>query len=222
MMTIAAFCTLAGVLFIGADNPEPRQWNFEAATVGALPKNWTATKTGEGPGSVWKILEDESAPKGPKVLAQTSPDGPDSMFNLCVADDTSYADVDLSVAMKPREGKNDQGGGLVWRYKDAKNYYVCRMNPLEDNFRVYKVVDGKRSMFKSAAVNAPAGKWHTIRIVQKGDQIQCYLNGKEYLDVKDDTLKDAGKIGLWTKAYAVTSFDELVVKPLSSAAEAGK
>ena len=35
---------------------------------------------------------------------------------------------------------------LVRRAKDSKNYYIARYNPLEDNFRVYKV----RSMSKSA------------------------------------------------------------------------
>ena len=35
----------------------------------------------------------------------------------------------------------DQGGGPVWRYQDANNYYIARMNPLEDNYRVYKVVE---------------------------------------------------------------------------------
>ena len=77
------------------------------------------------------------------MLAQTAA-GPSSLFNLCIADKTSFADVDLSVAFKAVAGKKDQGGGLLWRCKDANNYYVVRHNPLEDNFRLYKVVDGKR------------------------------------------------------------------------------
>ena len=99
----------------------------------------------------------------------------------------------------------------MWRYKDANSYYIARMNPLENNYRVYKVVAGKRTQLGSAEIEAPAGKWHTIRIVQDGNHIQCFLNGKLHLDVKDDTFNDAGKIGLWTKADAVTSFDDLSV-----------
>jgi hypothetical protein len=199
------------IAFTGADEPKSTRWNFEDATVGKLPAGWTAAKTGKGPGSVWKVIEDKSAPDGAKVLAQTSPDGPNPLFNLCVSDELSYTNIDLSVSFKAVEGKADQGGGPVWRYKDADNYYIARMNPLEDNFRVYKVVAGKRSQLGSAEVEAAAGKWHTIRIVHKGNQIQCYLNGKLHLDVKDDTFKDVGKIGLWTKADAVTSFDRLSV-----------
>lgn len=49
------------------------------------------------------------------------------------------------VSLKTNAGKKDQGGGIVWRYQDANNYYIARVNPLEDNFRVYKFVAGKRS-----------------------------------------------------------------------------
>lgn len=48
-------------------------------------------------------------------------------------------------------------------------------------------------------------------MIQQGDHIQCYLNGTLHLDVKDDTFRGAGKIGLWTKSDAVTSFDKLSV-----------
>ena len=182
------------------------------AKVGELPHGWLAAKTGEGPGSVWQVVEDATAPKGKKVLAQTSDKGPDGLFNLCVAENTSYKDIDLAVAFKAVAGKTDQGGGPVWRYKDANNYYVARMNPLEDNYRVYKVVDGKRTQLGSADVKIPAGEWHTQRVVHKADHIQCYLDGKLYLDVKDDTFKDAGKVGLWTKADAQTEFADLEAK----------
>ena len=144
------------------------------------------------------------------MLAQTA-EGPAALFNLCVADAPTFADIDLSVSFKAVAGKEDQGGGPVWRVKDADNYYLCRMNPLEDNFRVYKVVAGKRMQLATAEAKAAAGAWHTIRVVQVGDHIQCYFNGKMLLDVKDAQFKEAGKVGLWTKADAQTYFDNLVV-----------
>jgi len=196
---------------VSPDEPKSTRWDFEDAIVSKLPSGWTAAKTGEGPGSVWNVIEDATSPKGRNVLAQTSSEGPNPLFNLCVADDSKFADLDLTVSFKAVKGEKDQGGGPVWRCKDANNYYIARMNPLEDNFRVYKVVGGKRRQLGSAEVEARAGTWHTIRIVHKGDHIQCYLNGKLHLDVKDDTFKEAGRIGLWTKADAVTSFDDLSV-----------
>ena len=192
------------------DDKKATVWDFENGTVGKLPAHWTATKTGKGEGSVWKIAEDKTAPKGPKVLAQTA-EGPNALFNLCVADKSKFTEIDLSVSFKAVAGKKDQGGGPVWRFQDADNYYVCRMNPLEDNFRVYKVVEGKRKELGSADVKAASNEWHTIKVLHVGDHIQCWLNGKMLLDVKDDQFKGAGKVGLWTKADAQTYFDNLVV-----------
>jgi len=197
---------------MGGDKKTPPRWDFEDATVGKLPADWMATQSGEGKGSDWKVLDDKTAPKGAKVLAQTSPDGPNALFNLCVFGKYSVIDLDLSVAFKSVAGKKDQGGGPVWRYQDPKNYYVVRMNPLEDNFRLYKFVDGKRIQLATADVTAESGKWHTIRVVHKGDQIQCFLNGKKLLEAKDDTIKGTGKIGLWTKADAQTYFDDVVIR----------
>jgi hypothetical protein len=204
------------VVIWGAINPvtaraeEPFVLSLEGMKVGQLPPDWTATRTGQGPGSVWKVLKDTPTPGG-NVLAQTSDQGPNRLFNLCVADKTSFADLDLTVDFKPVAGKLDQGGGALWRCRDADNYYLARMNPLETNFRVYKVVGGKRSQLATADVKAPAGKWYTLRIVHQGRHIQCYLDGKRYLDVQDDTFPAAGKVGLWTKADAQTYFANLKV-----------
>jgi hypothetical protein len=206
-----AICVMLMVAGITAGDKGTR-FDFADAAVGKLPPGWTATQTGKGEGSVWKVLEDKTAPKGPKVLAQTASEQPNAFFNLCVADKSNFKDLDLSVSFKAIAGKKDQGGGPVWRYKDANNYYIARMNPLEDNFRLYKVVDGKRIQLATVDVTAAAGKWHTIRIVQKGNRIQTWFNGKMYHDVTDDTFTEAGKIGLWSKADAQTYFADIVVR----------
>jgi len=106
------------------------------------------------------------------------------------------------------DGEHDRGGGVIWRAKDENNYYVCRMNPLETNFRAYKVVDGKRKQLGSAEVKTESGKWYDLRVVMVGDHIQCYLAGERLLEVRDDQFKDAGVVGLWTKADASSSFDD--------------
>jgi hypothetical protein len=129
-----------------------------------------------------------------------------------VLDKSRFRDGEVRVRIKALKGKLDQGGGLVWRYRDADNYYVARYNPLENNFRVYKVVKGKRIQLGTKEdISLPAGKWFRLAVRHTGNRIQCLLDGKPYLDVKDDTFKEAGQVGLWTKADAVSSFDELVI-----------
>jgi hypothetical protein len=185
----------------------PMTWDFEASPVDTLPAGWSAAKTGKGPGSVWKIVQEGKS----KVLAQISPDGPNPLFNLCIASDTICRDPSLSVSVKAIKGRIDQGGGLVWRYRDPYNYYIARWNPLENNYRLYKVVDAKRTQLATADVTVPADQWHILKVVQSGQQIRCYLDGKLYLESKDATFTEPGKIGLWTKADAQSLFDHLSV-----------
>ena len=121
---------------------------------------------------------------------------------------SKFRDLDISVKFKAHSGKIDQGGGLVWRYQDHNNYYLARMNPLENNYRVYKVQGGKRTQLATVGLKAAPG-WHTLRVVAQGNHIACRFDGKPFLDVKDDTFREAGKIGLWTKADAQTRFADL-------------
>jgi hypothetical protein len=208
---LAVLVVLLGVALAVADD-KPPTLTFTKGDLDKVPTGWKADKTGKGDGSVWKVVADDTAPsKSGFALAQTA-EGPTGLFNVCVLDDTKYKDVEAIVAFKAVKGKLDQGGGIVWRYQDADNYYVCRMNPLEDNFRVYKVVDGKRSKeFQNAEVKVPAGEWHTIKVKMEGERIECFLDGKKLLDVKDDSITKPGKVGLWTKADAQTHFDQFKV-----------
>lgn len=178
-------------------------WRFEDDKPGAIAKGFTR-EVGE-----WNVVSDDTAPSKGQALAQEAKSS-GGTFNLALVNDVSQKDVDLSVKMKAIAGGEDQGGGLVWRAKDAKNYYVARFNPLEDNYRVYKVVDGKRIQLGNADVKNTPG-WRTLRVVMKGDQIECYLDDKKLMDMKDTTLAEAGKIGLWSKADAQSHFDDLTL-----------
>jgi hypothetical protein len=198
MILVLGLMLIAGG--IAAQNGK-MSWNFDADKVGEIAKGFT-NEVGK-----WEVVADDTAPSKPNVLAQLAKSS-GAMFNLTLAGDTKYKDVDITVKMKAITGSTDQGGGIVWRAKDAKNYYVARYNPLEDNYRLYHVVNGQRSELKSADVPRTPG-WHTLRVTMTGDHIECYCDGKKYMDSKDSTFKEPGKIGLWTKADAQTHFDDL-------------
>jgi hypothetical protein len=181
-----------------------KEWNFDSDQTGSIARDFI-NASGE-----WKVVADSTAPSLPNVLAQVAKNS-GSTFNVTLAKGTLYKDLELSVKMKAIAGKEDQGGGLIWRAKDAKNYYVARYNPLEDNYRLYKVEKGRRSQLKSADIKHMEG-WHTLRVTMKDDLIQCYYDGQKYLEAKDNTFSGTGKIGLWTKADAQTQFDDLTVQ----------
>jgi len=182
-----------------AANDTKRTWTFDDDETGAIAKGFT-NEVGE-----WKVAASDTG----KALVQSAKN-PNSVFNITLISNTNVRDVDLTVRMKAIAGEHDQGGGLVWRARDAKNYYLARYNPLEDNYRLYHVVNGKRTLIQNVDIPHSDG-WHTLRVTMTGDQIACYYDGKKYLEAKDSTFPGAGKIGLWSKADAQSQFDDLTL-----------
>ena len=159
----------------------------------------------------WKFAAGQwvrRASGGRQVLAQTAETQP---WAVAVLEDQKFADVDVSVRFRPVSGREDASGGVIVRAKDGRNYLVARANALENNFRLYTVVNGTRREIASAKVTEPRlGTWHTIRVVATGPKIQAYLDGVLLLDQQDKTSKD-GWVGLWTKADSVTEFADLEI-----------
>jgi len=183
--------------------------NFENVSIGAIPKGWKIENTNlKGELPEWKTIKDKSAPSGEKVLclADTKKSS-GSSFNLCWTKNIAFDNGTVEVDIKAVNGEEDQGGGVIWRAKDKNNYYVVRFNPLEDNFRIYYVKNGKRKKIKSANVKLPKNKWFNVKIVQNDNKYECYLNGKKLIEGCDDNIKGKGGVGIWTKADAASLFD---------------
>jgi hypothetical protein len=184
--------------------------NFEADAIGAAPKGWIATKTGKGD-SKWTIEQDKTAPS--KVVKQSGR----AAYPLLLKEDTDIKDGFIQIKFKAVAGAEDRAGGVVWRARDANNYYVARANALEDNVVLYKTVEGVRSALDivgrkggyGVAISVPADAWLTLRVEFKGSRFRVLYNGRQLFEVEDSTFPDAGKVGLWTKADSVTLFDEV-------------
>jgi 3-keto-disaccharide hydrolase len=159
----------------------------------------------------WKFVAGQwvrRASGGRQVLAQTAETQP---WAVALLEDQKFGDVDVSVRFRPISGKEDASGGIIFRARDGRNYLLIRANALENNFRLYTIVNGKRSTIASGRVTEPSlGAWHSIRVVATNSKIQGYLDGTRLIDHDDKTFTD-GWIGLWTKADSVTEFADLEV-----------
>jgi len=183
------------------------------------PVGWKFGYTNPADGqATWTTAKDVRACSGSNVLTVGTTSA-DHVFNLAMATATSYQDVNVRTRIRPISGVVDQGGGVIWRCQDENNYYICRINPLESNFRIYKVADGKRKQLQSAHLETSADKWYVVRAKMVGDHITCHVDGKQLLDVHDNTFAGAGMIGLWTKADASSSFDNVAVQPARASKE---
>src|SRR5258708_1638200 len=177
--------------------------NFDNLTPGAPPPGWTATKTGTG-SPKWTVERDPTAPSGPNVLKQSG----EATYPVCIKDDTSVKDGFVEMKFKPISGRTDQAGGIIWRAKDSNSYYVARANALEDNVTIYDTVNGRRSERKRTNMKVATNQWHTLRVDFQGSHFTVTLDGKKAIEWDDVKFKEAGKVGVWTKADSVTLFDD--------------
>jgi hypothetical protein len=177
--------------------------NFDSNAVGKPPAGWTCGMTGKG-APHWSVEADASAPSAPNILKQSGV----ATFPWCVKNDTAIDDGAVEVKFKPIGGKEDQAGGIVWRWKDGDNYYVARANALEGNVSLYHTTKGTRHTIEYKDAPVAPGIWHVLRVEFKGNTIQVALDGKIYIDTQDNHIAGTGKVGVWTKADSVTLFDD--------------
>lgn len=185
---------------------------FDADAIGRAPEGWTVAKTGTG-NAKWTVEADPTAPWKANVVKQSGR----ASYPLLLKDDTSIKDGFIEVKFKAIAGSEDRAAGLVWRAKDASNYYVVRANALEDNVVLYKTVGGVRSALDIVGrkggyginVSVPANRWLGLRVDFKGNRFRVLYDGKQLFEVEDSTFSDPAKVGLWTKADSVTLFDQI-------------
>lgn len=177
--------------------------NFDKDKTGVPPADWTCGATGSGKPR-WTVEADPGAPSAPNVLMQSGAGD----FPWCVRTGTAVQDGFVEVKFKPIRGRDDQAGGVVWRWKDGNNYYVARANALENNVSLYYTEGGSRRTLKYVDAPVAANAWHVLRVEFKRTSIQVQLDGKALIQFEDAHIAGAGAVGVWTKADSVTAFDD--------------
>lgn len=176
---------------------------FDSDALGAVPDGWRAGVTGRG-SPKWTVEADASAPSRPNVLKQSG----SGTYPWCVRPDVALADGWVEVKFKPVSGREDQAGGVMWRWKDGDNYYIARANALENNVSLYYTANGRRNTLKYVDAPVPGSTWHTLRVEFSGKTIRVIYDGKPTIEMDDAHIAGAGAVGVWTKADSVTLFDD--------------
>lgn len=182
--------------------------SFDAERAGTVPADWTCGVTGRGTPR-WAVEADPGAPSAPNVLKQSG----SGDFPWCVKKGVSLAEGFVEVKFKPLSGREDQAGGVLWRWRDGDNYYVARANALENNVSLYYTENGRRKTIKYVDAPVPGNAWHTLRAEFQGTKIRLLLDGKVYIALDDRHITEPGAVGVWSKADSVTMFDDFAYGP---------
>jgi hypothetical protein len=195
MLIVTALAAITGTCAHALD--------FEADRPGSPPAGWTCGVTGGG-SPRWTVERDAAAPRPGNVLVQSGR----GAYPWCVRADVAIVDGFVEVKFKPVSGREDQAGGLVWRWKDGDHYYVARANALENNVALYYTQGGSRKTLKYVDAPVAPNTWHTLRVEFQATRIKLLLDGKPVLEYDDAHIAGPGAVGVWTKADSVTAFGE--------------
>jgi len=179
--------------------------NFDTTAVDTLPSGWKSGVTGSG-SPQWAVTADPTAPSKPNVLMRKGT----GAFPWAAKPDAALSDGFVQVKFKAISGKEDQAGGLMWRWKDGDNYYVARANALENNVSLYYTANGRRNTIKYVKAPVPLNSWHMLRVDFTGTTVKVSLNGKIYIEEQSNHISESGAVGIWTKADSVTAFDDFI------------
>lgn len=194
-------------------------FDFTQTPLNQAPAGFESVVSGEGQPGVWRVIEDEvpsalpaltaNAPSARKsVLAQLSRDPADEHYPILVYTNGIFGDFTFTTRLKCVAGAVEQMAGIVFRYRDPKNYYYVRASAKGGTFRFFKVVDGQRSPPIGPEIPIPAGVWHELSVQCKGSRIDCFFNGQQVIPSLTDTSFNAGQVGFWTKSDSVSHFTE--------------
>lgn len=200
------------VIAMTANFAQAASENFDNVKPGGLPEGWAAGVTGKGDPR-WVVETDSSARSAPNVLKQSGK----GTFPWCAKKDVSLADGFVEVKFKPVSGREDQAGGVMWRWKSGDHYYVARANALENNVSLYYTEKGKRNTIRYVDAPVAGNAWHLLRVDFSGRHIRVALDGKTYIELDDDHIAGTGAVGVWTKADSVTVFDDFHYGPSNEA-----
>ncbi len=132
-------------------------------------------------------------------------------FPLAIAKGSDMSDGKINVRVKPVKGNIDRAGGIAFGVRNVANYFVFRINALEDNAILFEYINNKRVQRAAAKETIMSDRWYNLSVEVSGNIIRGYINNRQVLEyIADISLH--GFTGLWTKADSVTYFEGLTIQ----------
>lgn len=132
-------------------------------------------------------------------------------FPLAIAKNSEMSDGTITLRVKPLSGSIDRAGGIAFGLKDVGNYFVFRVNSLEDNVALFEFVNNKRIPRVKNKKKIESDRWYELKVVVEGSHIKGYIDNELMIDyISDRDL--LGYAGIWSKADSVTLFDKLKIE----------
>ena len=188
-------------------------WSFDKDTPGSPPAEFVIGQA-NGEGGRWEVATDAKAMSPPYVLGRIPSNKPGPAPQVIFLDGIEAMNLDLTVRIKVSAGGEGQGGGVVFRAQDDRNYYVVWISPQEKLVRIDRVVNGDVRHLQDLSVDPiEAGAWHTLRLTIRSAEMEALYNNRQFISAREEAWEfgryKAGKVGLWASGAAATYFDDV-------------
>ena len=216
-MTIRIFMTVLVVLMAGspaeAADFKIQGWTFDKDSPGSPPSGFVVGKT-NGEGGRWEVAADTKAISAPHVLSRIPSGQPGPAPQVIFIDGVEAMNLDLTVRIKTASSGEGQGGGVVFRADDERNYYVVWLSPQEKMVRIDKVVNGDAKTLGDLSVESmESDKWHSLRLTIRGSEMETLFDNRQIIAAHEGAWEfgryKRGKVGLWARGTAATYFDNV-------------
>lgn len=212
---------MAVLCFVPSRGAE-RLIEFSRMKADSAPAGFRSALMGSGRAGDWKIIETEVPPVIPlntakaemprqNVLAQVSRDPTDDRYPLLILDDQEFGDFTLTTRFKLQAGVVEEMAGIAFRLQNESNYFYVRASGLYNTLRFIPVVNGNLGDPVGVDIPIPKGVYNELKIQCKGNEIRCWLNGKEAMPALSHSAFNSGKIAFWTKSDSVTYFTDTLI-----------
>ncbi|TAL09317.1 MAG: DUF1080 domain-containing protein [Nitrospirae bacterium] len=188
-------------------------WSFDKDAPGKQPAGFAAAGA-NGSSGRWEVAVDAHSSSPPHVLARISSGSSGRGAQVIFIENTEAANLDITVRVKVIAAGEGQGGGIVFRAADDRNYYVAWFSPQEKTVRLDRVVNGEVKPLQDLKIeNADIGKWYTLRLNAVGPVYEAFFNNQQFLSARDDAWEFGryakGKVGLWAQGSGTVYFDNV-------------
>jgi hypothetical protein len=136
-------------------------------------------------------------------------------FPLAIAKESSVGDAVVTVRVKPMGGKIDQAGRLVFGLRNVGNYFVLRINAIENNLILFEFVNNRRFSRAAVSIDVETDHWYEIQVDTTGNRIQGYLDGESFIEYSTyaATMGEPGGINILVSGSLTTVKALLVFYP---------
>ena len=216
-MFIRMVAVVVAVLVLGgpawAADFKFQDWQFDKDTPGSPPAGFIIGKM-NGEGGRWEVAMDTTAVSRPNVLSRIPSKTVSAEPQVLFLDGVEAMNLDLTVRIKAASSGEGQGGGVVFRADDERNYYVAWLSPQEKLVRIDKVVNGEAKTLGDLSVESmESDKWHSLRLTIRGSEMEGLFDNRQIIAAHEGAWEfgryKRGKVGLWARGPVATYFDNV-------------